>query len=414
MLNIESALTQPGLKLDKSQGGEKSAEVLYSAYTSKGELLTDWVNLGLKKSGVVAVVFSGESGGAKTTIASQLIKEVTKSAGGQVFLTVITSGETVSRIERMATDYLITEGAYEANPHPLIQPVEDAIIKGINADFPNGLPRLARGEEFDRGRFGKHLWEANGDIMSMFLRGSIDKALAMGSYRGMRDIPRLVVADVAGIGKNGRLASKLNEVVTEYGSNTLFVVSPANPQIQNKALALRSKASQFLTELLQTRGVKPIKNEKGFDEIPITAQTLAQIKPLSPTETAQINAMLRKEALETDMDCLDTLVTIREGARPGRFEAARDIYYAEAINWAKSSDNALSRINKISAFLKEHQIISPNWLGLYAAKLGYAEEYMEYILGIPKKSPYGRVLAVPYLPETTIHIYSDFYKRKQG
>lgn len=384
------------------------AEVLYNTLTSKGGSFAEWAYGRLEQYGIVAMVFSGESGGAKTTLASQFTREIIRMTKGEVFLTVISSGQTVNSIERNVTDYLRKGKRYKPSPHPLHKKVEKSIIEAVNADFKGILPQLDSMEEFDRGQFGANLWASSAEVFSLTLQESIEKSLKPTIFTGRRDLPSLIIADVAGIGINSRVAANLDEIAAKYKQHVLFAVDPANPEIQGKALELRNKSTRLLSEILIARGVKPVREQ----EIPINSVTLKRIKCLTAKEEQKVKKELEAAKLNTDMDPLDALIAIREGARPGRFELTRDIYYKEAIQWARDNIGDFERRRRpISNLFKEYSITSKGYEDSYCLKLAYAEHYMENMLGLSPDSENSRLIVVPYIP-TTIHQYRGLLEKQ--
>lgn len=364
----------------------EGAEVLYKTVTLQGEPLSSWLFGKLQEPNNVGVVLFGESGAAKTTLAGQITREIMRLSGGRAWITVISSGVSLTGIERELTSSMRRGIDYQGNP----------------------IPPLAPDEEFDRSKFTPDIWRWAASYLAGDLKSAIEQSLRPDSHQRSR--PKVVMADIAGIGeKNARLAAGLGEVAREFPENVIFLAAPANPDIQERALRLRKKSNLLLETLLLSRGRERL----------MTTDNINQIGELTVEEQEAIQNTLINEGVATDIDLVPTLASIREGTRPGRFEQAREVFLKEVLDWTRRADwekEVYPVFGRLRSFQTEDAFIMADKSreGLYELKLAYAQNYLHRVLGISPDSDQGRVVLIPFLKDTTIHQWIELLHQKSG
>lgn len=339
-------------------------EVLQNSLTSKGEHLSNWLFRRLQQ-GVIGVVILGESGAGKSTSCSQIFKAGLFS-GVRWSLPLITSGGTVATTEQALTRQM---------------------RQGIDFEG-NSITPLSLDEEFDRSQFTPKIWDWAAQIIAAILSNRFENALRVDG--------KVVLIDIAGIGeKTGRLAAHLSDVAKQYPDNVVFLVVPGNPDIQDKALRLRNESNKLLSQFLQNRRKPP----------QITENSLKGLR-LRSWELESVRDFLIRERVFLDLDPLSALISIREGARPGRFEQVRNAFLQEVIDWAGSEDCPLSEIE--ASLPDSFPLLNEYRRGEYGMKVAYSQYYMEKVLGISSDSEQGRVVLIPYL-STTIHHWARLF-----
>lgn len=363
-------------------------EVLEKVLTTTGESMREYWLQRVGNGKVVGVIMYGTSGTGKTTVTRQhgahlwhnSLPDLDKDYPG-ISIKFITSGAVMTEAAINLTDALkqgrlgelkIDHSAY---PLPELDPEKDLLT---------------------RAQLTPPMWGYIGDLMANKIIDATTHAI--GTIKS--PVMEIVIGDVSGLGKNARLAGSLRKVNEKLPGNLLYIATPANPGIEDKAIRVRTKTGKILVSLLSAR--------KAGKNIGLNAADI--LTELSPKEKKGIDRFFKREHLVSDAARVVTLLDIYEGADPDRLQQMSTAFDEEVNEYAESIGLKAEQ-HPLYGFLKVvDRTLSDAQRAKYARRLLFAQDSLQTMIGLPKGSDLGTVAIIPYVKKD-IHNYPDLAYR---